>query len=132
MERADLPLRPNRIAIVGLAFRFPGGEDFWPSLCAGRNLVSTIDPTRWSRDAFYHPRKAAPASAYTIAGGSLGDISAFDAAFFGISPREAEHLDPQQRLLLELSWEAFESAGIPAHSVRGSRSSVHVGFSGSD
>jgi len=66
MERADLPLRPNRIAIVGLAFRFPGGEDFWPSLCAGRNLVSTIDPTRWSRDAFYHPRKAAPASAYTI------------------------------------------------------------------
>jgi len=132
MERADLPLRPNRIAIVGLAYRFPGGEDFWPALCAGRNLVSTVDAQRWSRDAFYHPRKAAPGSTYTVAGGSLGDVSGFDAAFFGISPREAAQLDPQQRILLELSWEAFESGGIPPASVRGSRSSVHIGFSGSD
>jgi acyl carrier protein len=132
MERADLPLRPNRIAIVGLAFRFPGGEEFWPALCAGRNLVSSVEAGRWSHDVFYHPRRAAPGASYTVAGGSLGDVSGFDAAFFGISPREAANLDPQQRLLLELSWEAFESAGIPSAAVRGSRSSVHIGFSGSD
>src|SRR6185503_146639 len=134
MQRAELPLRPHRVAIIGFAFRFPGtqGEEFWGALCEGRNLVTEVHPSRWSREIYLHPRKSEPGAAYTTAGGSLGDVSGFDAAFFGISPREAAQLDPQQRLLLELSWEAFESAGIPPTSVRGSRASVHIGFSGSD
>src|SRR5256885_11808424 len=134
MQRADLPLRPNRLAIVGFAFRFPGaqGDEFWRALCDGRDLVTSVHPSRWSRELYFHPRRGEPGAAYTMAGGSLGELSGFDAAFFGISPREAAALDPQQRLLLELSWEAFESAGIPPSSVRGSRASVHIGFSGSD
>src|SRR4051812_36049061 len=113
MQRAELPLRQNRVAIVGFAFRFPGaqGEDFWAALRDGRNLVTQVDSSRWSRELYVHPRKSEPGTAYTAAGGSIGDVSGFDAAFFGISPREAAQLDPQQRLLLELSWEAFESAG---------------------
>ncbi|MFD3689038.1 type I polyketide synthase, partial [Nocardiopsis sp. NPDC058631] len=35
--------------------------------------------------------------------------------------------DPQQRLLLETVWEALEDAGIPAPSLRGSRTGVYAG-----
>jgi acyl transferase domain-containing protein/NADPH:quinone reductase-like Zn-dependent oxidoreductase/acyl carrier protein/short-subunit dehydrogenase len=134
MERANVPAGAERLAVVGFAFRFPGppGEGFWTALCEGRNLIGTVDPARWSAELFHHPRRNEPGTAYTRAAGSLGDIGGFDAGFFGISPREAARLDPQQRLLLELSWEAFESGGIAPASVRGSRSSVHIGFSGSD
>jgi acyl transferase domain-containing protein/NADPH:quinone reductase-like Zn-dependent oxidoreductase/acyl carrier protein len=134
MQRDDLPGVRNRLAIVGLAFRFPGpaGDGFWSALREGRNLVGSVDKSRWSRELYHHPNKSEPGKSYTLAGGSLGDISGFDAAFFGISPREAAQLDPQQRLLLELTWEAFEAGGIRPSSVRGSRASVHVGFSGSD
>src|SRR5687768_15504632 len=134
MERANVPASAERLAVVGFAFRFPGprGADFWQALCEGRNLITTVDASRWSQHLYYHPRKNEPGTAYTRSAGSLGEMSGFDAAFFGISPREAARLDPQQRLLLELTWEAFENAGIAPSSVRGSRASVHIGFSGSD
>src|SRR4051812_17068816 len=80
MNSADLPLRRNRLAIVGFAYRFPaysapetGSEDFWSSLVAGRNLVSTVHASRWSRERFVHPRRSEPGAAYTMAAGSLGD-----------------------------------------------------------
>src|SRR5678815_987098 len=134
MERAGAHAGGNRVAVVGFAFRFPGpsGEGFWRALREGRDLLGTVPASRWPAESFYHPRRSEPGAAYTLAGGSLGDITGFDAAFFGLSPREAVQLDPQQRLLLELTWEAFEAGGIPPSSLRGSRSSVHIGFSGSD
>ena len=124
----------KRLAIVGFAFRFPGpqGDGFWTALTEGRNLITTVDPSRWSQDQYLHPRESEPGTSYTFAGGSLGDVSGFDAAFFGISPREAAQMDPQQRLLLELTWEALESGGIPPSSIRGSRCGAFIGFSGSD
>ena len=38
-------------------------------------------------------------------------------------------MDPQHRLLLEVTWEAFENATIPAHSLEGKPVGVYVGIS---
>ena len=124
----------TRIAIVGAASRMPGvgAQGFWDALLAGRDLISTVDSSRWAQDGFLHPRKNEPGTSYTFAAGSIGDVSGFDAAFFGISPREAEQMDPQQRLLLEMSWEAFENGAIRPTSMRGNRCGVYVGLSSID
>ncbi|AUL48315.1 beta-ketoacyl synthase [Bordetella trematum] len=124
----------KRVAIIGLAFRFPGTstEQYWPDLLDGKNLITQVDSGRWSADAYLHPAKDQPGTAYTQAAGTLGDISGFDADFFGISPREAELMDPQQRLLLEMSWEAMEDAGVKPSSLRGSNCGVYIGISSAD
>ncbi|MGZ8190761.1 MAG: type I polyketide synthase, partial [Methylococcaceae bacterium] len=122
------------VAIIAYSFRFPGTDirNFWDSLLAKKDLVTEVDPTRWSQQSILHPDKRHPGSSYTFAAGSLGDISRFDAAFFGISPREAALMDPQQRLLLELAWETFENAGIVPSSLRGSDCGVFIGISNVD
>ena len=90
----------RKVAIVAASFRMPGTAPsrFWDDLLAGRNLVSRVDPSRFTTDAYLHPNKTHPGTAYTFAAGSIGDVSGFDAGFFSISPREAALMDPQQRL----------------------------------
>ena len=124
----------RRVALIAYSLRFPGTDTqhFWQDLLAKKDLVTEVDPTRWSKDSFLHPDKRHPGSSYTFAAGSLGDVSGFDAAFFGISPREAALMDPQQRLLLELAWETFENAGIVPSTMRGSECGVYVGISNVD
>jgi len=127
----------KKIALVGYSFRLPGltkqnADGFWEALCAGSNLVSEVEPSRWAKDSFLHPAKGNPGTSYTFAAGSIGDIAGFDAQFFGISPREAGQMDPQQRLLLEMTWEAFENAGIKPSTMRKSRCGVFVGISSTD
>lgn len=124
----------KRVAIIGLSFRFPGTstEQYWPDLLEGKDLVTQVDATRWSAEAYLHPDKEQPGTTYTHAAGTLGDISGFDADFFGISPREAALMDPQQRLLLEMSWEAMEDAGVKPSTLRGGDCGVYIGISSSD
>src|SRR6266404_5277889 len=122
------------IAVIGFSFRMPGGTDeaLWQALLAGRDLVTSVETGRWAQETLLHPNKAEPGTSYSFAAGSIGDVAGFDAAFFGISPREAEQMDPQQRVLLEMAWEAFEQAGVPPSSMRGSRCGVYVGLSSVD
>lgn len=124
----------KKIAIIGHAFRFPGGanEKFWDQLVEGADLVTSVEPSRWAQQPFLHPDRSHPGTTYTFAAGSIGDISQFDASFFGISPREAALMDPQQRLLLELTHEALEHAGVRPQSIRGSDCGVFVGISAVD
>ncbi|GAA3836685.1 hypothetical protein GCM10022226_68320 [Sphaerisporangium flaviroseum] len=110
----------RRIAIVGMAGRFPGAADvgaFWRNLREGVEsisffseeelLASGVDP-ELIRDPSYVPARPV-----------LDDISGFDAAFFGISPRMAAITDPQQRAFLEVCWEALEQSGYAAREHRG-------------
>ncbi len=126
----------SSIAIIGLAFRFPGDlstEDaFWEALRQKRDLVTQIPEDRWATEELKHVKRGEPGRSITFSAGVLSRIDEFDAGFFGISPREAALLDPQQRLLLELSWEAMENAGVPPSSMAGSDCAVYVGISGLD
>ena len=124
------------IAIVGVAFRFPGDladeKDFWRALLNGADLVTQVDPARWATDELQHPKRSEAGRSVTFSAGVLSRIDQFDAGFFGISPREAAWLDPQQRLLLELAWEAMENGGLPPSRLAGSDCAVYVGISGLD
>ncbi|AQQ27413.1 type I polyketide synthase [Burkholderia cenocepacia] len=126
----------SKIAIIGVACRFPGSAnnlgDFWQLLRDERDAVTEIPADRFGTDFYQHPSKRESGKSYTFAAGVLDNVAGFDAAFFGISPREAAQMDPQQRLLLELAWEAFEDAGVRPADMRGSNCGVFVGAASMD
>jgi phthiocerol/phenolphthiocerol synthesis type-I polyketide synthase C len=126
----------GKIAIIGMACRFPGGthspDDFWELLRNERDAVTEIPAKRFGTDFYRHPSKREPGKSYTFSAGALDEVAGFDAAFFGISPREATQMDPQQRLLLELAWEAFEDAGVRPADMRGRECGVYVGVASPD
>ena len=125
-----------KIAIIGLALRFPGDLDsedaFWSALECSKDLVTEVSPERWGTDVYSHPRRNEPGRSITFSAGLLSRIDEFDAAFFGISPREARQMDPQQRLLLEMTWEALENGGQIPDKLSGSDCAVYIGISGLD
>jgi acyl transferase domain-containing protein len=110
----------RRIAIVGMAGRFPGAgnvAEFWGNLCDGVESVSRFTEEELLASGVDPEQIKDPA--YVPARPVLDEISGFDAAFFGMSPRMASLTDPQQRLFLEVCWEALEQAGYAASEYRG-------------
>ena len=105
----------GRVAVIGMAGRFPGARDlktFWSNLRNGVEAVQFFSEADLleageSLDNIRDP-------AYVPAAAKLDDIDKFDAGFFGISPRDAAVFDPQHRLFLECAWETFEHAGYVA------------------
>lgn len=86
------------IAIIGMAFRFPGDlsqpDQFWNALIEKRDLVTEIPADRWATAELQHDKRSEPGRSITFSAGVLSRIDEFDADFFGISPREAAWLDP--------------------------------------
>ncbi|RYP89414.1 hypothetical protein DL769_000065 [Monosporascus sp. CRB-8-3] len=102
------------LAIVGLAFEFPGEanseEGFWRMICNGGSASTDFPRDRLNIDAFYHPDKERPSTIPLRAGNFVkGDLGAFDAHFFSVTPREAECMDPQHRRMLETAYHALEN-----------------------
>ncbi|MFD6966948.1 type I polyketide synthase [Streptomyces sp. NPDC059949] len=112
MSDGTMSQHEGRIAVIGMAGRFPGAADvgaFWENVAEGRPGLRDLTEddlrragvdARWIGDPQYVRTAAA-----------LDDVDRFDAGLFGISPREAELMDPQHRLFLETCWEALEHAG---------------------
>jgi len=118
----------SRIAVIGMAGRFPGAADvdaLWDALRSGRDLVSPVPASRWDHGR-YLDRDGAPDTTPCPAGGFVDGVDAFDAGFFGVRASEAEAMDPQQRLLLEVLYTAAEDAAVAA-CLRGSDTGVFVG-----
>ena len=125
-------LADERIAIVAMACRFPGGvaspEDLWDLLVRLGDAVGAAPPDRgWDMDAIYDPDPGQEGTTYAREAGFLTEAAEFDAGFFGVSPQEAVAMDPQLRLLLEVAWEALERAGIDPVSLRGTDAGVFAG-----
>ena len=123
----------DAIAIVGMACRFPGSENvdaFWKLLDEGRSAVteSRMDGGDWT-GMLGDPNAE---NSYERQGAFLKNIDEFDSRFFRIQPIEARTMDPQQRIMLETGWQAFEDAGIDPEGLKGSRTGVYAGISGSE
>uniref|UniRef100_A0A673MK06 Fatty acid synthase n=1 Tax=Sinocyclocheilus rhinocerous TaxID=307959 RepID=A0A673MK06_9TELE len=112
------------IVIAGISGRLPESnnlEEFWLNLFNGVDMV-TEDDRRWKPGLYGLPRR----------NGKLKEIDRFDAAFFGVHPKQAHTMDPQLRLMLEISYEAIVDGGINPVSMRGSKTGVYIGVSGSE
>ncbi|XXY50927.1 SDR family NAD(P)-dependent oxidoreductase [Sorangium sp. So ce269] len=92
----------RRLAIIGMAVRFPGAPNldaYWANIRSG--AVSIRRPTEAERPRRFPLETCGP----------LDDIDRFDAEFFGMHARVARGMEPQQRLLLECCYHALEHAG---------------------
>lgn len=103
---AHAQVQPQRLAIIGMACRFPGGvrdyNAFWELLMAGKDGIGPMPTDRWSLQD--QPR-------LVKSGAFLDDANMFDAAFFGFSDEEVKCMDPQHRVLLEVATECVYDAG---------------------
>ena len=120
MNDVDMDLE-GRVAVIGVAGRFPGAPDvetFWSNLRNGVESVTYLTEDELlaagvTLDTIRDP-------SYVPACAPLADIDKFDAGFFGMSPRDAAIFDPQHRVFLECAWEAFEDAGYVGSRIDGS------------
>ncbi|ORY58512.1 fatty acid synthase S-acetyltransferase [Pseudomassariella vexata] len=114
------------IAVVGFSFKLPQDvEDvssLWETLENRKNLMTNWPESRIKSEAFppNSQNKLYCRGAHFI----NDDPGAFDAPFFSITAKEAASMDPMQRWTLETSYRAFENAGIPVESLKGSRTAV--------
>ncbi|MEU6670089.1 SDR family NAD(P)-dependent oxidoreductase [Streptomyces sp. NPDC046727] len=102
----------SRVAIIGMAGRFPGAEStqaLWELLASGSVVLSRFTPQELRADGVPDADAAQPG--YVPVKGILDDIAGFDSPLFGYSGLEASVIDPQQRIFLECAWTALEDAG---------------------
>ena len=102
----------GRIAVIGMAGRFPQAKDieaFWDNLKNG--VESIADLTDAELLAAGESQSQIDSPLYVKRGVVLEDADKFDANFFGYTPKEAEIMDPQQRIFLEIAYHALENAG---------------------
>jgi len=122
---APAPVHDGRVAIIGMALRFPGAstvDEFWANLRDGVDSVRTF--TADEARAAGVPEDEVASAAFRPVAGALEDVSSFDGDFFGVNPREAELTDPAHRLFLECCHHALEHGGYAG---AGARIGVYAG-----
>jgi acyl transferase domain-containing protein/surfactin synthase thioesterase subunit/non-ribosomal peptide synthetase component F/acyl carrier protein len=110
--RRARPAETTRLAVVGMAGRFPGAstiDTFWENLKNGTDSLTTFPAERLRQKGVAAEVLADPK--WVSAGQLLSDADKFDAEFWGIGQREAVMMDPQHRVFIEVAWLALEQAG---------------------
>ncbi|KAJ5540753.1 polyketide synthase [Penicillium frequentans] len=131
VENEDIPdLGSEKIAIVGMSCRFPGGandtQKFWELLEQGRDVHCKIPADRFDVDSHTDVTGKRPNTSMSPFGCFIDQPGLFDASFFDMSPREAGQTDPTHRLALVTAYEALEHAGY-THDRTPSTNSLRVG-----
>ncbi|MEU4447802.1 beta-ketoacyl synthase N-terminal-like domain-containing protein [Actinosynnema sp. NPDC050801] len=119
----------NRIAIIGMAGRFPGAPDvatFWRNLVTGRSAIGEVPRDRWDVERLYDPEPRLGRSVGRW-GGFVDGLADFDPEPFGLTDEEAAAMDPGVRLILESTWDCLHDGGYTRDEVWGRRVAVVVG-----
>ncbi|ESS66711.1 polyketide synthase PksL [Methyloglobulus morosus KoM1] len=122
-------------AIIGMACRFPGAENYhqyWENLVQAKNCITVIPNDRWDWEEHYGDPSTDGNKTNIKWGGFIKDIDKFDPLFFNISPKEAEYIDPQHRIFLETAWHSIEDAGYSVESLASKKIGVYAGVSKND
>lgn len=102
----------GRIAIIGMACRFPGANgpaEYWDNLAAGVDSIAFA--TDEQLRAAGVPAADIDDPDYVKAVSTIDDIAGFDAKLFGFTHREAEVCDPAHRLFIESCFTSLQDAG---------------------
>ncbi|KAK2629894.1 hypothetical protein QTJ16_000714 [Diplocarpon rosae] len=108
-------LRNSKIAIIGMAGRFPNAADheaFWKLLEQGLDVHREIPADRFDAQAHLDSTGKGKNKSHTPYGCFIDSPGLFDPRFFNMSPREATQTDPMQRLALSTAYESMEQAGF--------------------
>ena len=131
MGNEYITMKENKIAIIGMACKFPGAdnvEDFWQNLCHGIESVGELPPERAHKIKPQLKAMGVDENPEYKKAGYLNNLFKFDNFFFGIINREAVAMSPAQRLFMEVGYHALEDAGYGGNALYGSKTGVFVGY----
>ncbi|WP_428927732.1 polyketide synthase [Marinibacterium sp. SX1] len=132
----SVPPRPEPIAVVGMACRFPGADS--PDALARllRAGATSVAPVPDARRALWATGQADTETLWSGIharhAGLIDGIETFDRLPFRISATEVPLVDPMQRLALETGWHALEDAGLAPAELEDRPVGVFMGAAASD
>lgn len=106
--------RREKIAIVGVAGRYPGADnlaELWELLRQGHCRVSDVPKSRWDHQQVFSSLSNQLGKSCSSQGGFISQHDCFDEGLFNISPKDAALMDPQQRWFLTIAYECILNAG---------------------
>ncbi len=131
-----LPARRKKVAVIGMAGRFPKSSnlaEFWSNIAGAVSTVETIPTDRWNAEDHYAPRVDRVIDrANSKWGGFIDNLDGFDPEFFRITKDDACRMDPQVKLALESAWGALEDSGYTPAGLGSRRVGVFVGTMSDD
>lgn len=127
--RAPAMGEPFKVAVIGMACRFPGASGlgaFWNNLKSGVDSVVPVPPERWDRLALYADRMETGRS-ISQWGGFIDDIESITPRMFGMNEKDAADVDPLVRLFTECSMAAAADSPLGQDGLKGRRVGVFAG-----
>ena len=76
---ASVSINNKDIAVIGMAFRFPGGvkneKDFWSLLDRGQCAITKIPSSRWPTDLYQDDNRQMPGKSVSYNAGIIDNIN---------------------------------------------------------